>query len=115
MIIQYNSTDFKIEMAIAGGEATNYPKSYGAYNQKAWGRTAEGTIGPLTQVAVRIYAILKPNGVMGKVNETGLSRLEKFVKHAIKLHGPVQFKRLVNFSNDIELPAAIAGLGEVLS
>lgn len=111
-VINYNSTTVSISMAIDGGDAADYPKSYGAWNIKAWGRDADNNITQLEQVEVRIHAAIQPNGVMGKTNETGLARMEKFVKHAIKLHGPVQFKRTNNFINNTPLPAAIARLGE---
>lgn len=114
-IIEYNASTYSIELRIEGDESADYPKSYGAFNSKTWAHDSEGKISHITQVGVRIQAVLQPNGVTGKANETGLKRLESFVRHAVKLHGPVQFVRLTHFINDIELPAALAGQGEILS
>lgn len=114
-IIEYNASTVAIELRIEGDDKTSYPKSYKVYNLKIWAQDAKTLRSYIAHLGVHTTAYLRPNGVMGKVNETGLARLEKFVKHAIKLHGPVQFKRINNFINNIELPAAIGGLGEVLS
>lgn len=110
-IIHYEASIGAIKLRIEGDDAANYPKSYGAWNLKVWERDDTGGISHLVNRGAYIQATLYPNGVIGKVNETGLERLRKFVKHAVKLHGSVQFQRTVSYINDIELPDSIKGLG----
>lgn len=101
MLIRFNATTKHIEMYITGGNVEDYPKSYKVKNNTSYypdGRS-EDRIG--------IYADLQPDKINKGQNEGGLLRIKKFVNKATQVYGNVEFERISNYGNNIDLPEVI--------